>query len=288
MFEHHKSPAEFSRTNKQVHACPFCGCKHNPHQYQVRRWPKRKRCPNCKRQIIQFDRPKRYSNALKTSLPWLAAWVVVALSGCDQAVYDRGFKAGKEAGYETGRKIGYKAGHRAGYSSGRSKGKAQGFAAGTATFVSGTFIPNLGLILSIVILGTATSWLSVYYIVPRHRAKQAKYDAKHSIEKTRKQLKAKHQVTVRQEVKRLKANLKLEKHEQSFQSKLEKLFSDASLLLLTDSNRLVDELCNRQLKTIKEIASAGDLTTEERILLYPAAAADLKSPQPKDKSNVKK
>ena len=209
-------------------------------------------------------------------------------SGCDQAVYDRGFKAGEKAGYETGRKIGYKNGHRAGYSSGESKGKAQGFAAGTATFVSKTFIPNLGLILSIALLATATSWLSVYYIVPRHRAKQAKYDAKHSIEKTRKQLKAKHQVTVRQEIKRLKANLKLEKHEQSLQGKLEKLFTEASVLLLTDSNRLVDELCNRQLKTIKEIDSAGELTTEERILLYPAAAADLKSPQPKDKSNVKK
>lgn len=261
--------------------CKYCHC-----QFAVKEsfWPSRgrQRCPNCHEPAnTLFFTSESGATLLKRRLfVTLIIFLLLSATGCDQATYDRGFKAGKKAGYKTG--------YSSGYRSGKSAGNAQGFAAGTASFVSGTFIPNLGLILSVVILGTATSWLSVHFIVPRHRAKQAKYNAKHAIEKTRKQLKAKHQIAVRQEIKRLKANLKLEKHEQSLQGKLEKLYTDASLLLLTDSNRLVDELCNRQLKTIKEIASAGDLTTEERILLYPAAAADLKSPQPKDKSNVKK
>ena len=279
MFEHHNPLTEFNHTNKRVHACPFCGCKSNSNQDLVRSGPRRERCPNCERRINQFDRPKRKSNALKTSLLSLVAWLAIALSGCDQATYDRGFKAGEKSGYSDG----YAVGHRRG----ETAGKTQGYAAGTATFVSGTLVPNLGLIIAIVTLATATSWLSVYFIIPQHRAKQAKYDAKHSIEKTRKQLKAKYQITVRQDIKRLKDNLKLEKHEQSLQGKLEKLFTDASLLLLEDSNRLVDELCNRQLKTIKEIASAGDLTTEERILLYPATAKEFsKTTTKKEKANA--
>ena len=270
--------------------CPSCGSKVNTPATVVRAIFQDAYCLDCKTKLKLrgFQETKQLSSyaapsiqrwrKTRPSLVLLVILVAFATSGCEKATYDRGFKAGEKSGYSKG----YATGHRRG----ETAGKTQGYAAGTATFVSGTLIPNLGLIIAITTLATATSWLSVHYLIPQHRANQAKYDAKNSIEKTRKQLKAKYQVTVRQEIKRLKTNLKLEKHEQSLQGKLEKLFADASLLLLEDSNRLVDELCNRQLKTIKEIASASDLTTEEKILLYPATANDVSKITKKEKSDV--
>ena len=193
----------------------------------------------------------------------ITTFALVVLSGCDQATYDRGYKAGDAAGYTRG------------YKDGKAAGKTIGYANGTASFVSGTFIPNLGLVVAIAILSAASSWLSINYIAPRHRAKKAEYDAQHTIEKTRERLKHKTDVAVRSEIDRLQANLVLEKHEYSIRGKLEEFYADATLLLLNESLSVVDQLCDLHLRAVSEIASASNLSNEERVLLFPAVTEQL-------------
>lgn len=271
-----------SRFFSKVITCPYCGCSFMSPDSSLRILSNRRRCPNCHK----VDKPDATCSAgpmssLLIMLALIAALILVVLfSGCSKAEYDRGFKAGKKAGF--------KAGYSQGKAEGRRIGKTEGYAAGTATFVSGTLLPNLGLVITIVLLATATSWLSIHYIVPRHRAEQAKYNAAHTVEKTRLKLKQKHQISIQRDIRKVQANLKLNKHENSFRVKLNKLFNDASLLLLTESNQLVDELCNRQLRTINEISKAEDLTVEERILLYPAVVNELKPLAAKEKRNGEK
>lgn len=249
--------------------CPNCGCRMNAPDTSRHIY-----CRNCRTPLEALGFTKNTScfnqsplaQSTRRSRLWpflFACFLALSLSGCDQATYDRGFKTGKKAGY----KAGYRDGHRA--------GKIKGFGAGTASFVSGTFIPNLGLVIAITVLSTATSWLSVNYIIPQHRAKQAEYDAKNTVEKIREQLKQKTDVAVRSEIDRLQANLVIEEHEQSFQVELDELFATATLLLLNKSNSIVDQLCDLHLRTIREIAFASDLANEERTLLYPAAATQL-------------
>ena len=189
--------------------------------------------------------------------------LLASCTGCEQATYDRGYKAGFAAGYKRG------------YEDGKAAGKKIGYANGTASFVSGTLAPNAGLVISTALFCLAASWLSINYIAPRHRAKQAEYDAQHSVEKTREQLQQKTDVAVRSEIDRLQANLVLEKHELSIRGKLEEFYADATLLLLHESMNVIDQLCDLHLKTVSEIASASDLSNEERVLLFPAVTEQL-------------
>ena len=216
---------------------------------------------SCLRQVTSLSKVKQGAKGA------LAVAAMCFFSGCDQTTYDRGFQAGEKSGYSHG--------YTEGYSDGETAGKAAGYIAGTSTFVARTFIPNLGLILSIVLLGTATSWLSINYIAPRHRARTAEYDAQHTIEQTREQLQKNTDVAVRSEIGRLQANLVLEKHEHLIRGKLEEFYANATLLLLNESMNVVDQLCDLHLKTVSDIACANDLSNEEQTLLFPAVTKQL-------------
>jgi len=233
--------------------CHYCGCR-----FLLPERPCRSRsCPNCNITQQRFAktqsaRPKWFTSKF---LLMLSLTLLMIFSGCDKDAYNRGYKKG--------------------YSDGYYAGKIAGFAAGTANFVKGTIIPNLGLVVSALILFSAASWLSINYIAPRHRAKKAEYDAQHSVEKTREQLQLKTDVAVRSEIDRLQANLVLEKHEHLIRGKLEEFYANATLLLLNESMNVVNQLCDLHLRTVSEIASASDLSSEERVLLFPAVTEQL-------------
>lgn len=254
--------------------CPNCGCRMNAPDSNCFGTSRYIYCRNCRTPLkaIGFKEKTSFANqdpptqGNRRYRLWILLFVgllALSFSGCDQATYDRGYKAGDEDGYERGVKEGLKTGKRLGYIN------------GSASFVSGTIAPNAGLVISTAIFCLAASWLSINFIAPRHRAKQAEYDAQHSVEKTREQLQQKTEVAVQSEIDRMQANLVLEKHEHSIRSKLEELYAEATLLLLHESMNVVDQLCDLHLRTISEIASASDLSNEERVLLFPAVTKQL-------------